>query len=191
MVKVKKQGQGQLFNSAFLEVYTRTHPAIHVITYGSAIALYLYLNNLQLIQTILYFGIGIVGWTLTEYIVHRYLFHIKESKFQYLIHGVHHEYPRDRERLMMPPVPGAVLLSAFTGIFYIVFREATFAYMAGFTAMYIVYTFIHYIIHAWKPIPGLKFLWSHHHKHHNPASENKAYGVSTPLWDIIFGTMPK
>jgi sterol desaturase/sphingolipid hydroxylase (fatty acid hydroxylase superfamily) len=130
-------------------------------------------------------------WTLVEYLMHRYLFHINESKFQYMIHGVHHEYPRDKERLMMPPLPGIITISIFTAIWYLAFWENTFAFMAGFILGYMLYTFIHYILHTWKPINGIKFLWAHHHKHHNPAFQNKAFGVSSPLWDYVFCTMPR
>ncbi len=190
MLKVKKEGQGKIFDSNFLEIFTRTNPVIHVITYGSAIVFFLYQNHVPLATTSLFFIIGAFGWTLTEYLLHRFLFHIKESKFQYTIHGVHHEYPRDKERLMMPPVPGIIILLIFSGFWYLIFNWFTYAFMAGFVSGYMVYTFIHYIVHAWKPIPGIKFLWAHHLKHHNPAYENKAYGVSTPLWDYVFGTMP-
>lgn len=190
MSKVKMDGQGKLFRSNFLELYTKTNPVIHVITYGGAMVFFSWFADSNAEQRILYFLLGAVGWTLTEYIMHRYLFHIKPGKFQYLIHGVHHEYPRDKERLMMPPLPGILLLCIFTAFWYILFRDQTFAYMTGFVGGYMAYTFIHFIVHAWKPIPGIKFLWTHHHKHHNPAFENKAFGVSSPLWDIVFGTLP-
>jgi 4-hydroxysphinganine ceramide fatty acyl 2-hydroxylase len=111
-------------------------------------------------------------------------------KVPVLIHGVHHEYPRDRERLMMPPLPGVILIFFFFGLWYIFFRSDTHAFMSGFLSGYLIYTFIHYILHAWKPVKGLKFLWTHHHIHHNPAYHDKAFGVSTVLWDYVFGTMP-
>jgi sterol desaturase/sphingolipid hydroxylase (fatty acid hydroxylase superfamily) len=191
MTQVKKEGQGRLFNSSFLELFTRTNPVIHVITYGCAVLFFLWMNHDGISETLLLAVAGVIGWTFTEYLVHRYLFHIRPGKFQYMIHGVHHEYPRDKERLMMPPLPGIVLLTVFTGIWFIVFRAHTPAYMAGFVIGYVGYTFIHYILHTWKPIPGLKFLWTHHLKHHNPAFEDKAFGVSSPLWDLLLGTMPR
>lgn len=190
MVKVKKEGQGKLFNNPLLEVFTKTNPVIHVITYGGFAVLFLYLNHLPVLQNIHFILMGVFAWTLVEYLIHRFLFHIEEGKFQYMIHGVHHEYPRDKERLMMPPLPGILLVGFFYGCWYLLFHTYTPLFMAGFVSGYLGYTFIHYIVHAWKPLPGIKFLWAHHLKHHNPAFENKAYGVSTPLWDYIFGTMP-
>lgn len=191
MIKVKKEGKGTLFSNSFLELLTKTNPVVHVLTYGSAIVFFLYLNTVDLSRGSIVFIVGFFSWTLIEYLMHRFLFHIKESRFQYMIHGVHHEYPRDKERLMMPPLPGLILLLVFYGLWYLlVGRVNAPVFMAGFITGYVSYTFVHYIVHTWKPVPGLKFLWSHHLKHHNPIYEDKAYGVSSPLWDYIFGTMP-
>ncbi len=190
MVKVKKEGSGQVFKNQTLEIFTRTNPMLHIITYGGAILFFLYLNSIDVKNSILFFLSGMFVWTLMEYILHRYIFHIKYPKFQYMIHGIHHEFPRDKERLLMPPVPGIILLSIIFCLYYLVLRKYTFPFMAGVVFGYMLYTFVHYIIHAWKPISGFKYLWTHHHKHHNPALENTSFGVSSPLWDYIFGTMP-
>ncbi len=189
-MKVKKEGQGKLFKNPLLEVFTKTNPVLHAVTYGGASMICASLNQLPLNSTLYLFPAGIFTWTLVEYLIHRFLFHIMESKFQYTIHGVHHEFPKDRERLMMPPLPGSILVCLFYGFWYLFLGNYTPLFMCGFLTGYLGYTFIHYMVHAWKPIPGIKFLWSHHLKHHNPAFEDKAFGVSTPLWDMLFGTMP-
>ena len=62
--------------------------------------------------------------------------------------------------------------------------------MAGIITGYMVYSSIHYSIHTYKPIKGLKFLWAHHLKHHNPKYEDRAFGVTSPFWDWVFRTMP-
>lgn len=191
MNNVKKEGQGTLFKYKWLEIFTKTNPLIHVLWYGTAAGFFLYLNQLDVTSTLLLFVAGAFVWTFVEYLIHRFLFHIKPGKFQYVIHGVHHEYPRDQERLMMPPLPGALLVCFFYALWFLLLRNLTPAFMSGFVIGYMVYTFIHYMVHAYKPIKGLKFFWSHHHKHHNPLYEDKAFGVSTDLWDRVFGTMPK
>ncbi|MES2778768.1 MAG: sterol desaturase family protein [Bacteroidota bacterium] len=191
LMKVQKEGQGKLFNQGWLELLTKTNPFIHTVTYGSVVVFSLIKNNQPIPETLVFAISGIIIWTLVEYLIHRFLFHIKASKFQYLIHGVHHEFPRDRERLMMPPLPGLMLVLFFFGLWYLLFQQNVYAFMSGFVSCYVVYTFIHYALHAWKPVKGFKFLWTHHHKHHNPAFEHTSYGVSTPLWDYVFGTMPK
>lgn len=191
MLTVKKEGKGRIFETPVLEVLTKTNPVLHIITYGGAIALFLYMSTTAPLSTVLLFIGGAITWTLVEYVIHRFLFHIKPGKFQYMIHGVHHEYPRDKERLMMPPVPGILLTLFFFGLWYVFFQSYAHAFMSGFLTGYLAYTYIHYIVHAHKPVKGFRFLWTHHLKHHNPVFHDKAYGVSTPFWDHIFGTMPK
>jgi sterol desaturase/sphingolipid hydroxylase (fatty acid hydroxylase superfamily) len=189
---VKKEGQGRIFNQAWLEIFTKTNPVIHVITYGGAATFFATFNHLTLSESVLFFIVGAIAWTLVEYLLHRFLFHIKPGKFQYTIHGVHHEYPRDKERLMMPPLPGIIISAFFYGVWWLLMGpKYAPIFMVGFLAGYLFYTFIHYLVHAHKPIKPFTFFWSHHLKHHNPQFENKAYGVSTPIWDWIFGTMPK
>lgn len=192
MSYVKKEGQGKLFNQRWLEVLTKTNPFVHVITYGGATTFFLYHNDLSIAQTGFCIVAGAIAWSLVEYLIHRFLFHIPPSKFQYTIHGVHHEYPRDKERLMMPPAPGVVITAFFYSIWWLITGgHYAPALMAGFLLGYLFYTFVHYLVHAHKPIKPFTFFWAHHLKHHNPQFENKAYGVSTVLWDWLFGTMPK
>jgi sterol desaturase/sphingolipid hydroxylase (fatty acid hydroxylase superfamily) len=192
MSYVKKEGQGKLFNQRWLELLTKTNPVIHVLTYGGAMAFFISMNMLPVSVTFLCLLLGMVVWSLVEYLLHRFLFHIKPSKFQYTIHGVHHEYPRDKERLMMPPLPGLMLVSVFFGIWWLITGiHYAPALMTGFLLGYLFYTFIHYVVHAYKPIRPFTFFWAHHLKHHNPQFENKAYGVSSPVWDWVFGTMPE
>jgi 4-hydroxysphinganine ceramide fatty acyl 2-hydroxylase len=191
MIKVKKEGQGVMFPNSFLEIFTKTNPVLHILTYGGAIALFIYLDQTDIRSFVSCAVAGVIAWTLVEYLIHRFLFHIPESRFQYLIHGIHHEFPRDKERLMMPPLPG-ILLTVFFYSFWYLFLGRTYtpSFMAGFIGGYMLYTFLHYIVHAWKPIPGIKFLWTHHLKHHNPVYDHTSYGVSSPFWDYVFGTMP-
>jgi sterol desaturase/sphingolipid hydroxylase (fatty acid hydroxylase superfamily) len=90
----------------------------------------------------------------------------------------------------MPPVPGLIISSILYLFWYLVLGVYVNAFMAGIISGYMAYSSIHYTIHAYKPIKGFKFFWSHHMKHHNPKLENKAFGVTSPLWDWIFRTMP-
>jgi sterol desaturase/sphingolipid hydroxylase (fatty acid hydroxylase superfamily) len=140
------------------------------------------------------FGGGLATWTLMEYILHRYLFHIDEyfpsmKRLHYILHGVHHEHPRDHERLFMPPVPGLIISSILLGFWYLFLGENALAFMAGITNGYLLYSYIHYSVHTRPVYEPLRILWRnhamHHYKHHD-----KAYGVSSPFWDFIFGTLP-
>src|SRR4051812_23634074 len=61
-------------------------------------------------------ALGVLSWTLLEYGLHRYVFHFKPSpdselqqEASFLIHGIHHDYPWDRDRLVMPPTVAALI----------------------------------------------------------------------------------
>lgn len=138
---------------------------------------------------------GILVFTFLEYIFHRFVYHsgedyLAEENWQYKVHGVHHVHPTDKDLLAMP-IPLAILLSSiFFGIFWLIMGVNTFFFWPGFFTGYAAYLYVHYIVHTRKPPQNaLKILWSHHHLHHY-VYDDKAYGVSSPLWDVIFGTMP-
>jgi sterol desaturase/sphingolipid hydroxylase (fatty acid hydroxylase superfamily) len=137
---------------------------------------------------------GMFFWTFFEYIAHRFIFHLvsgKKSmqKFAYTLHGNHHHYPRDRQRLFMPPVPSIIIASAIFGLMYLIMRQNTFMFFPGFILGYLMYGTMHYAIHAWNPpFKWMKPLWRNHHLHHYK-NEHQGFGVSSTLWDLVFGTM--
>ncbi|KAG4078439.1 hypothetical protein HA402_000414 [Bradysia odoriphaga] len=105
------------------------------------------------------------------------------------MHGNHHEYPRDRQRLFMPPVPSLIISSFLFTVFYLLMQQAAWAFFPGFISGYLLYGSMHYAIHAWAPpFKWLKPLWRNHHLHHYK-DEERGFGVSSTLWDRVFGTM--
>ena len=126
--------------------------------------------------------------------VHRFLYHLptvyEEGKVPYALHGIHHKYPKDKKRLVMPPVLSVVLAAIILGINYFLIGENGLPFTAGFLFGYAGYLTVHYIVHRFKPPKNFfKELWVHHSIHHYQ-DDTKAYGVSSPLWDYVFGTMP-
>ncbi len=109
----------------------------------------------------------------------------------YTFHGIHHEYPKDKDRIVMPPA-GAILISTIIfGGFWLILQDYAFAFVPGFLLGYLAYAFIHYAIHAYQPPKNfLRWLWIYHSIHHYKHPD-KYFGVSTPLWDYIFNTVPK
>ena len=199
-MEVKNSGQGQIFNHPVLEKLTKGHAFVpitmhFVISAGLLIYSFVFYNITPLMLVAYFLG-GLLFWTLFEYLAHRYIFHMDtktkiREKIQYIFHGVHHEYPRDRDRVVMPPVPSFLLGVALIAIFRLVIGLPGFAVVAGFLTGYAFYALIHYSIHT--RIPPRNFtgkLWMHHSYHHYK-SNTRAYGVSSPLWDYVFGTMPK
>ena len=196
--KIHNKGQAKLFRNSHLEYLTKTHPLVIWGMYLPVLILFPYytantlaIDAVQIFLTIL--G-GILFWTLTEYTLHRFLFHYHPDtktgkRINYVLHGNHHEYPRDRERLFMPAAPSLILASLFFLVFYLVIGKNTFAFFPGFMLGYLMYGTMHYAIHAWNPpFKWMKGLWRNHHLHHYKHS-NKGFGVSSTLWDHVFGTM--
>lgn len=196
--KFNGTGQGRIFKSPVLEMFTKTSPVIAACTDIPLITLCISLGvhyfPLPVTKVIMLYITGMVSWSLMEYILHRYVFHFVNDwkwtkRFHYIVHGVHHDYPRDEERLFMPPVPSLIYATLFFSIFWLLLGHYSFYFMAGFINGYSIYAFTHWSIHAFQPPKPLKFLWKHHNMHHYRTQE-KAFGVSSTFWDHIFGTMP-
>lgn len=201
--KIHNKGQARLFKNSYLEYLTKTHPLVIWGMYLPVIVFILYysisVKNISSSATVLTFLSGIFFWTFFEYVMHRFVFHFfaesdRAKKIVYIIHGNHHEYPRDRERLFMPPVPSLILASVIFSTMFFVLKlfganEYVFAFFPGFLLGYLIYGSMHFAIHAWNPpFKWMKPLWRNHHLHHYKEQE-KGFGVSSTLWDHIFGTM--
>ncbi|HTN46393.1 MAG TPA: sterol desaturase family protein [Flavipsychrobacter sp.] len=197
--KIKNKGQARLFQSDYMEMMSKTHPIVIYSIYFPIIALMLYYGyaykGLAVGTEVILFIIGALFWSLFEYVMHRHLFHFiadsdRAQKFIYTMHGVHHEYPRDKERLFMPPVPSLIIAVVLFSLFYGVMGWNVLAFFPGFLFGYIMYGSMHFAIHAFAPPRFLKALWRNHHLHHYKCPD-KGFGVSSVLWDIIFRTVPK
>lgn len=186
-----------LFKSPVLEYFSHIHPITPVVTFTPVIVytLYLSLTTLSWISVILFCFLGLFIWTFTEYAIHRWAFHYHPTselgkQIHFLIHGIHHDYPRDSTRLVMP-VPVSIPLAA---LFYLTFNALFGIYanplFSGFIFGYVTYDSIHYATHHFPMRSGIaKWLKDYHIRHHFEDDE-AAYGVSNPLWDFVFNTVP-
>jgi sterol desaturase/sphingolipid hydroxylase (fatty acid hydroxylase superfamily) len=196
--KIHNKGQARLFQSQYMEMLTKTNPIVIWCMYIPIMGFMLYkgFNNVEIsaFKVSSIFVGGMLFWTLFEYIMHRFAFHhLAESerakKFVYIIHGNHHEYPRDKERLFMPPVPSLIITSVIFSLYYLIMGNYALFFFPGFVLGYLLYGTMHYAIHAWNPpYPWMKPLWRNHHLHHYK-NDHQGFGVSTTLWDRVFGTM--
>ncbi len=196
--KIHNKGQAQLFRNYYLEMLTKTHPLVIWGLYLPMMVYFLYLSNNKfdfgVIELVLIFFAGMLFWTFFEYIMHRFAFHwVAESerakKFVYIMHGNHHHFPRDKERLFMPPVPSLILASIIFSLMFLLIGRYAFMFFPGFILGYLLYGSMHFAIHAWNPpFKWMKPLWRNHHLHHYK-DDHKGFGVSTTIWDRVFGTM--
>ena len=129
----------------------------------------LYVMYIPFLTFLALFVAALFFWTFAEYILHRYLFHwISESKaaqrFHFIMHGNHHLYPKDNDRILMPPVPGLIMGTFLFGMFYLFFSIIgyavyTWAFFPGFFLGYLLYSFLHRATHLSKPPKRFKYLW--------------------------------
>lgn len=199
-IKPQNKGSKQLFQNPILEKLSRTHISIPLIVFFIYSAALLYWSathtSLSTGTTILMFTVGAMSFTLVEYLVHRYLFHMSadteaKAKAQYTMHGVHHEFPKDKSRLAMPPLLSITLATILLFVFRLILGDLVFSFLPGFLVGYAGYLAIHYMVHAFQPPKNfLKALWVNHAVHHYKNGEG-VYGVSSPFWDYVFGTMSK
>jgi sterol desaturase/sphingolipid hydroxylase (fatty acid hydroxylase superfamily) len=187
----------RMFKSDFVEFFSRVHPATPLVLYLPVIAYMLYVAlsraQLSILSVTELFAFGLVIWTLLEYIIHRYAFHYEPKtrigkQLHFIVHGVHHDYPNDAKRLVMPPAVSIPLAIVFYGLFVFLFGNAAPAIWAGLAGGYVCYDSIHYAIHHF-PMKGT--VWhrlKQHHLRHHYQDDRAGYGVSSPFWDYIFRT---
>ncbi len=196
----KHKGTTTLMKNPFLEKLTRTHISLPLTIFTFISAVLIYYGIVEKGFTVpgmilLFFG-GTFFFTLVEYLMHRYLYHLPvtspgREKFVYTMHGVHHDYPKDKSRLAMPPVLSLILATVFFVIYRGIMGDYAFGFLAGFLMGYTLYLSVHYSVHAFRvPKNFLKVLW-HHHSIHHYREPDRAFGVSSPFWDYVFRTMPR
>ena len=188
----------RMFKSPILEALSKVHfsvplfifiPINSYLFYRGAIS-----ESLELGAIALWIVGGFVTWTMTEYLLHRFIFHYHPSsewgkKIHFIFHGVHHDYPRDRLRLVMPPSVSLPLALAFFFLFkWIIAGDGIYPFFGAFLTGYLIYDMFHYAIHHLEVKGKLwNTLKTHHLKHHY-VDPDKGFGVSSPLWDLIIRT---
>lgn len=146
------------------------------------------------------FVCGILVWTLLEYCLHRFLFHFPEDNLpdcgwirvvHFLLHAVHHMLPMDPLRLVMPPALLLFLSIPVLGIVLLMlpgwFVHA--AWPGGLTG-YLLYDMIHYTTHHFAFLEGIEHIrrMKRYHLKHHFKYPLLGFGVSSKIWDVVFGT---
>lgn len=192
----------RMFESDFIERFSRIHPATPFVFWLPVLA---YLVYRSVTASSGFVGVGpfvglvvagILFWSIAEYVLHRYVFHFKKDtpwgrRFHFLVHGVHHDFPDDKDRLVMPlgaSIPMGVL---FFLAFWATMGSYGFPFFVGFGLGYLAYDGMHFAIHHFKMNGAIgKYVKKHHMLHHH-LDHDGGFGVSSPLWDVVFRTMPQ
>lgn len=185
----------RMFKNDLLENLSKVHFTVPLFIYIPVIS---YLSFLSITgnSVLHYLGFLVLGfavWTAAEYVLHRFVFHFvpKSSwglRLHFIFHGVHHDYPRDKKRLVMPPsasIPMALILYFLFSLFFTV-KANLYGFFAGFLIGYLMYDMMHYAMHHYNFKSGLMKRIKQHHMLHHYSDPDKGYGVSSALWDKIF-----
>lgn len=154
-------------------------------------------ESFTIFAVIFAFLTGLFVWSFMEYILHRGVFHfdpyLPDNKYalylHFLIHGIHHTIPMDADRLVFPPVLGAITYSLLFPLLTSIFPGNLGRILgAGVVVGYICYDMTHIYIHHRNPGSGhFKEMKSYHNKHHYVDGDN-GYGITTKFWDKVFRT---
>ncbi|MFI5025153.1 MAG: sterol desaturase family protein [Solirubrobacterales bacterium] len=189
-----------LFQNRFLDFFSRIHPSVPAIIFIPVIVGMIVLGadrGQGAWEIVGLFVAGVAIWTITEYWLHRKFFHWEPDnafgrRMHFIIHGVHHDHPNDKLRLVMPPGASIPLAALFLGLFWLIFGSPTvFPIFAGFIAGYLVYDYTHYYVHHFVPKSEFGKRLREQHMRHHFQDHRYGFGVSTPLWDAVFGTLPR
>lgn len=195
-----KNSEGiRVFKNPLLERLTHVHPITPLLFWTPIIAYWIYQGaTVSELSGAMFLVLAIAGlfcWTLTEYVLHRFIFHYPAKSalgkwFVFLFHGLHHDDPDDATRLVMPPLPAVIYVFFLYNFFNLFIPELYMsAFMAFFMIGYLCYDYIHYATHHFKMTSKVgRYLRKWHLVHHN-AHEASKYGVSSPLWDYVFRTV--
>lgn len=150
------------------------------------------------VPTTLYWIFGFGLWSIIEYVMHRFLFHLDYYlpdnrvgiTLHFVLHGIHHYLPMDKYRLVMPPTLFVVLATPFWYLAHLIFSynwyAATAVYSGGIFG-YVCYDLTHYFLHHQNLPLWYKELKRYHLAHHFLDYE-LAFGVTNMFWDGVFGT---
>ena len=189
----------RMFESDLLDKVSRVHPAVPVVLFVPAIAILAVMgvSRAGLLPAVAWVAGGYLFWTLTEYWLHRLVFHFEPDhpvgrRMHFIIHGVHHDHPNDPLRLVMPPSVSVPLSALFClGFWAVLGSTAAPAFAAGFLGGYLAYDMTHFYVHHFTPKSAVGRKLRQLHMRHHFQDHTTSFGVSAPYWDHVFGTAPK
>ena len=186
-----------MFENELLERFSRIHPSTPFVVWIPVVLFFLFRSvsrhDLAIPLVAVACAAGLLAWTIAEYVLHRYVFHWTNDtawgkRVHFLLHGVHHDFPNDKDRLVMPLPTSLPLAVIFFTLFSLTMGRAWGEpFFAGFVLGYLFYDGTHYYVHHFIPTTRWgKFLRRHHLTHHHADHHTAASASSSPLWDIVF-----
>ena len=189
----------RVFENPWLEKLTHVHPITPLLVWMPVIAFFTWKSydesHLPIYAIAGTMVAGMAAWTLAEYVMHRFIFHIEGNnpitqRLHFLIHGLHHDDPVDPTRLVMPPAASIIFAVFFYYFFMFLLGEIwNQPFFAGFLVGYLCYDYIHYAVHHFQPRTPVGRILKQFHMQHHYVDPESHWGVSSPIWDYVFGTL--
>lgn len=195
---VSKEGP-RFFANDFCELLTRTIWWVVPLVWLPVVCWFVTMSlqrGLTPSQVALAVAGGVFIWTLLEYSLHRFLFHMKTTSYwgntlHYLLHGCHHKHPMDGLRLVFPPAATAILCVPVWTLIRLFSTPSTApAVFAGGLLGYVIYDITHFYLHHGKPSKGLTQSLKRYHLSHHFRVQTVGFGITSSFWDRVFGTFP-
>jgi sterol desaturase/sphingolipid hydroxylase (fatty acid hydroxylase superfamily) len=186
----------QMFETPLIERFSRIHPAAPFVFWLPVVGFAVYrFRGVGVVPFAALLLVGALAWTFAEYTLHRWVFHYVgprpwQRRMHFVLHGVHHDFPQDAGRLVMPlgvSIPLGV-------VFYFLFRLVVGPSLVGplwvgFALGYLAYDGTHFAVHHFRMASRWGRWMKRYHMIHHHTGLDARYGVSSPLWDWVFGTM--
>jgi sterol desaturase/sphingolipid hydroxylase (fatty acid hydroxylase superfamily) len=191
-----RPGEPRMFDQAFLEWFTWVRPGTLALIYVPLSAFFVWRGIVAGLGVAALAGLFVAGlfiWTLIEYLMHRFSFHFTPKGragvfFAYMIHGVHHAFPEDSRRWVMPPVVSVPVTLALAFLAYLLIGRLYGPIVAGGAFGYLWYDLAHYAMHRGPMKSRIGAALRSHHLRHHYALPERRFGVSTTFWDHVFRT---
>ena len=194
----ERHSSGRMFENNFLEAASKIHPATPFVFYIPLITAMLgwalWSGTTRPGMVALFAPLGYLTWCFMEYTLHRNLFHWEGNgpltrRFHAIIHGYHHTYPDDPQRLVMPLGASIPLAIVISGLLWLVGRPAaTLPYFFGIVVGYLSYDYLHWAVHYKKPWTSWGKAMRAHHMAHHFACPDKNFGISHMWVDRLVGS---
>lgn len=132
--------------------------------------------------------LGAFTWSVAEYMLHAWVFH-KVKNFVSREHRLHHTINGYFAPTWLKIINAFVVLGAVgTGLSFVVGPTLGVAYAAGFALGYLAYELFHRRLHTHAPRNGFGRWARRHHFYHHLVDARENHGVTSPIWDHVFGT---
>ncbi|XP_063218335.1 fatty acid 2-hydroxylase isoform X2 [Bacillus rossius redtenbacheri] len=141
--------------------------------------------------------LGLLLWSLLEYSIHRWVFHMRPPDdspalitLHFLLHGLHHKVPFDSGRLLFPPALAVAVALLLYSVLSLLFPAWMLHYVtAGTISGYVTYDLMHYYLHYGSPgADTYLYNMKRYHNQHHFTQHESGFGISSSFWDDIFRT---